>query len=63
MHIWTDTETEELLRAAVFDEDCWGYCRLCGMEICPLEPDAAESWCESCNKVVPVESLRSLGYL
>ena len=28
MHTWTDIETEELLRAAVFDEDCWGYCRL-----------------------------------
>jgi hypothetical protein len=63
MHVWTDNETEELLRAAVFDDDCWGYCTICGLEICPVEPDAAKSWCEHCNRVVNIDGLRSQGLI
>ncbi len=63
MHVWTEDETEELLRAAVFDEDCWGYCKNCGMEVSPVEPDAAKSWCDNCNQVVNIDGLRSLGLI
>lgn len=63
MHDWTDEEIEELLRAAVMDEDTWGYCHICGMEISPIEPDALETWCETCNAKVELDGLRSLGYI
>lgn len=63
MHDWTEDEIEDLLRAAVFDEDCWGYCGLCGMEIPPIEPDADETWCETCNSRVKVDGLLGLGIL
>jgi hypothetical protein len=63
MHIWTESEIEDLLRAAVTDEDCWGYCQTCGMEISPIEPDAEWSWCSTCHSKVKVDGLRSLGYV
>ena len=62
-HDWTDDEIEDLLRAAVFDEDCWGYCADCGMEISPIDPDAGETWCVDCHSKVKVEGLRSLGLI
>lgn len=62
-HTWTDQEVEELLRAAVMDEDVWGYCTICGEEICPVEPDAKEAWCENCGAVVLVDGLRRLGLI
>ena len=63
MHHWTDAEIEELLRAAVFDEDLWAYCTNCGQEISPLEPDAERAWCDYCGCQVQVEGLRFLGLI
>jgi Zn finger protein HypA/HybF involved in hydrogenase expression len=64
MHDWTDDEIEDLLRAAVMeDEDAWCYCAECGTEISPVEPDAAWSWCSACHSKVKVDGLRSLGLI
>jgi hypothetical protein len=46
MHPWTDNEIEDLLRAAVMDDDCRCYC---------------PAWCAICQSRVRVEGLRSLG--
>ena len=62
-HPWTENEIEQLLRAAVMDDDCWGYCTLCGEEISPVEPDAGRTWCEGCGHVVKIDGLRSLGLI
>lgn len=63
MHHWTKTEIEELLRAAVFDEDLWSYCTACGQEISPVEPDVEWAWCGHCGCRVQVEGLRFLGLI
>jgi len=63
MHIWTEGETEELLRAAVMCADWWGHPSICGVETCPLEPDAAKAWSEHCYRVVKLEGLHSLGFV
>jgi hypothetical protein len=62
-HIWAESEIEELLKAAVLDLDAWGYCTVCGEEICPVEPDAGRTWCEGCGQVVKIDGLRSLGLI
>ena len=49
MHNWTEDEMKELLRPGVMDTDCWCYCKVCGMEISPIERDADMAWCETCN--------------
>ncbi len=62
-HNWTEGEMEQLLRAAVMDDDVWGYCTICGEEIYPVEPDATDAWCENCSALVPIDGLECLGYI
>ena len=62
-HRWTDGEILRLQRACLMDEDCWGYCKVCGDKIEPIEPDAGTSYCENCDKVVKVDGLVSMGLI
>jgi DNA-directed RNA polymerase subunit RPC12/RpoP len=45
------------------DEDTWGYCHFCGTEVSPVEPDAEETSCETCNSKVKVEALGTVGFV
>ena len=54
-HKWTEEEQEDLLRAAMFDRDLWGYCPTCGEEVEVYELDNPWAYCGDCDHKVRVD--------